>query len=202
MNLFTEAQNLNNSETLIIVDVQKQFEKFLPQNFIEKLSNYSKEFDDVYQIWDSNKALKQSYKFPNEKQSIEKKYGVKKDSSKYSTFAAFLKDNLKHEKDYNYVIENYNNLKEGEKFEFKNGYIVRINNNHIWFYSNKKLTKLFETLKGKTVIVVGGGENECISDIYYSLKSFDIIPIKNYKLIYSAETSDETTMIVTPTKIG
>ena len=154
MKLFTE-NNLNDSETLIIVDVQKEFKDFIPKGYVEKLSLYSKNFDDVYQIWDSNKAKKQSYKFPNEKQAIEKKYGVKKDSSKYSTFAAFLKDNLKNEKDYNYVMDNYNTLKSGEKFEFKNGYLVKINNNHMWFYCNKKLTELFKSLVNRKAIVCG-----------------------------------------------
>lgn len=199
MKLFTE-NNLNdqNADTLIIVDVQKEFKDYIPQGYIEKLSNYCKDFDTVYQIWDSNKAKKQSYKFPNEKKSIEKKYGVKSDSSKYSTFDAYLKDNLKHDKDYNYIMNNYNKIKKGEKFEFKNGYIVRINNNHIWFYCNKNLTELFNSLNNKKVIIVGGGDLECIDDIYYSLKSFGVIPTKNHQLIYSSATNDDMKTSVKP----
>ena len=202
MKLFTE-NNLNDSEILMIVDVQKEFSEHIPQGFVEKLSLYCKDFNEVFQVWDSNKAKKQSYKFPNEKQSVEKKYGVKTDSSKYSTFAAFLKDNLKHEKDYNYVMDNYNKLKNGEKFEFKNGYLIRVNNNHIWFYCNKKLTQLLKSLENKKVILVGGGDNECIFDLDYSLKSFGVYVTKNHQLIYSSATNDEMTTSPKPvTKIG
>ena len=198
MKLFTE-NNLNDSETLMIVDVQREFKQWIPKNYVEKLSLYCKDFDEVYQVWDSNKAKKQSYKFPNEKLSVEKKYGVKKDSSKYSTFAAFLKENLKHEKDYNYVMDNYNKLKNGEKFEFKNGYLVRINNNHMWFYCNKNLTKLLKSLENRKVIITGGGENECIDDLYYSLISFGAHVTKNHHLIYSSATNDD--MITSPKPI-
>jgi len=191
MRLFTEEiHNLEESDNLIIVDVQKEFSDFIPQGYIEKLALYCKDFLNVYQIWDANKASKPSYKFPNEKLTIKKKYGIKKDSKKYNTFNLFLKNNLSVN-DYKYIIDNYNNLKSGEKFKFKNGYLIHVNNNHGWFYCNKQLTKLFSQLSNKSAILVGGGDGECIDDIEFSLKAFNVKTTKNHKLIYSSKTNDK-----------
>jgi len=178
--------NVGNSDgILVIVDVQKAFDKFTPQNYEENVMKYCKEFpiDDnqgrgVYQIWDSNKASNFSYNFPNTLKTIRKNYGTKFDAK-----IKQIADNL---------TTSYPQAKEGDKFKLKNSntYMVKINNNHKWFYVNDELYNLYLKLKGKTVIVVGGADDECLEDVYVSMKSFGITPIYNHDYIYSAQTND------------
>lgn len=181
-----EAQNINqNDGILVIVDVQKAFDKFTPQNFEKNIFKYCEEFPKdentgkgVYQIWDANKAQNFSYNFPNTLQTIKKNYGTKFDNG-----IKKLADNL---------TMKYPKCKEGAKFKLKNknAYMVRINNNHKWFYVNEDLYNLYLKLKGKNVIICGGADEECLSDLYISMKSFGINPIYNYDYIYSAQTND------------
>jgi hypothetical protein len=184
---YVYESNVNNSDgILVIVDVQKAFDEYIPQNFEKNIMKYCEEFpmDDnlgkgVYQIWDSNKAQNQSYNFPNTLRTIRKNYGTKFDS-----YIKQITDNLSGK---------YPNSKEGDKFKLKNknAYIVRIFNNHKWFYVNEDLYNLYLKLKGKNVIVIGGADRECLSDIYVSMKSFGISPTYNHNYIYSAETNDD-----------
>ena len=78
---------------LLIVDVQSNFKKFFPTDpngYVKKLDKYCEDFPSgttdmkgVYQIWDSNQGSKPTYKFKNQKDLLEKKFGVKKFYSKY-----------------------------------------------------------------------------------------------------------------------
>ena len=136
----------------------------------------------------SNKATKPSWKFPNEKGTYEKKYGTT------------AKDILDVDgDDRTGAIKNivarldkkYPNAKEGQTFKMKDkeAYIVRVKNNHKFFYSNEALTQLFKSLKGKKVVVIGGADNECLEDVYESMESFGVNPIYNHEFIYSAKTN-------------
>ena len=180
---FTEylnEQNINQHDgILIIVDFQKEFSQFIPVGMYEKLSEYCKNFNTVYQIWDSNKASSPSYTFPNQSGAYVKKYGT--------TFSDELKKITKN------LEQKYPNAKEGDKFIFKDtkSVIIRVKNNHKWFYINEELSDLFRTLYGKKVIVTGGADNECLTDLYEGLESFGVKPIYNHEYIYSAETSNQ-----------
>jgi len=173
-------QSINNNQhddILLIVDVQIFFNKFIPQGYVDKLTNYCNDFKIVYQIWDSNNGiLKPSYSFPNEKLTVEKKFGKN-----------FLNKNVKS------WMEKNLNLEEGKKTKIKGReeWIVRVKNNHGWFYVNENLTKLFLNLKGKNIIIVGGADNECLEDVYIAAKSFGVNPIYNHEFIYSAETTNK-----------
>jgi predicted MPP superfamily phosphohydrolase len=181
-----EAANIkNNDGILVIVDLQRIYDKFTPQNFEENVIKYCKEFpkDDntgkgVYQIWDANKAQNFSYNFPNTLQTIKKNYGTKFDNR----IKKIAED----------LLKKYPNAKEGQQFKLKdsNSFLVRVNNNHKWFYVNEDLYNLYLKLKGKTVVVVGGASEECLEDLYISMKSFGINPIYNHDYIYSAQTND------------
>jgi hypothetical protein len=181
---------------LFIVDVQKEFEKFIPQGFIDQLINYCKKFHTVYQIWDSNDANKPSFTFPNQKSVIIKKFGTKFSDELEDTVA---KLNKKHP-----------DAKEGEIFEFDdvNSYVVKITNNHTWFYVPEKMAELFKSLKGRNVIIVGGAgstnpqfyliktgnvqydNGECIKDVYQAMKSFGINVQYDTRYIYNAKTNN------------
>jgi Zn-dependent M32 family carboxypeptidase len=66
-----------------------------------------------------------------------------------------------------------------------------VNNNHKWFFVNEELYNLYQRLKGKRVIIVGGADSECLQDVYISMKSFGIIPTYNHKYIYNASMNDD-----------
>lgn len=169
-------EDKNNNGILIIVDVQKEFEKYMPQGYVDQLINYCKKFHTVYQIWDSNQANKPSYTFPNQKSLIIKKFGTKFSDELEQTVS---KLNKKHP-----------NAKEGEIFEFDdvNSYVVRVKNNHHWFYVPEKMAELFKSLKGKTVVVVGGANQECLKDVFEAMESFGIKPKYDKRFIYSVNT--------------
>jgi len=200
MKSYTEFIKENNNDgILIIVDVQKEFEKFIPQGYVDQLINYSKKFHTVYQIWDSNDASKPSYTFPNQQAIIIKKFGTKFSDELVKTVAQL---NKKHP-----------NAKEGDIFEFDdvNSYVVKISNQHSWFYVPEKMAELFKTLKGKNVILVGGAgstnsnfytsqngdtkydNGECIKDVYEAMQSFGIKVQYDTRYIYNAKTSKTQT---------
>jgi len=150
-----------------------------PQGLVENIKSYATKFPNVYQIWDSNKAKNPSYNFPNQIETYEKKYGT--------TFSGDLKivvDNM---------AEKFPDAKEGDLFKFSdnNAMLLRVKNNHHWFYINEGLVSLFKKLKGKSVILVGGAENECLKDIFEALEAFKVNVKYNHNYIYSAETSNQ-----------
>jgi hypothetical protein len=184
--ILNEHQNINtNTDTLVIVDVQKIFGEYIPIGFDKKLNKYCNNFKYVYQIWDSNKVNKPSFIFNNQIESIEKKYGTK-----------YSEDLLKK---ISSIESKYDDIKEGDIFEIDSidtfndkgpNYIVNINNNHKWFYLNDNIVRLYNKLKGKDIILVGGAGNECIYDVHISMKSFNINPIYNHEYIYSVDNSN------------
>ena len=199
-----ELNDVSSDGSLIVVDVQTSFNRFMPENYIQNLFNYCQTGNnsgpfDVYQVWDSNRVTKPSYTFPNQKGAYEKKFGIKKYYSMkgkngvpvypngfngwvYKVFdQATANDILQKVKD--------NSLAEGNYFKMKDGgYLVYIGNNHKWFYVNINLYNLFATLKGKKVIIVGGAAQECLRDVFVSARSFGIFPVYNNAYIYSVKT--------------
>jgi len=190
---------INQDGILLIVDVQSDFKKYFPtspNSFLKRIDKYCEEFPKegdlkgVYQIWDSNRGSKPTYKFKNQRDLIEKKFGVKKFYSKYKggfnewVYYIFDEDTL------NQFQSRKNKFKEGDAFKIKdkNEFLIFIGNNHKWFYVNEELVDLFKKLRNKKVIVVGGASEECILDIYTALKSFNVEPVYNHQYIYSAET--------------
>lgn len=186
---------IDHDNILIIVDVQSNFKKYFPTDpngFLKKLDAYCEEFPTVYQIWDSNSGSKPTYKFKNQKDLIEKKYGVKKFYSKYKggfdEWIYYIFDDKTMEQ----FQSKKSKFKEGDAFKIKNKneFLIYIGNNHKWFYVNEELVDLFQKLKGKKVILVGGADSECLEDVYIALQSFGVNPIKNHQYIYSAETGN------------
>jgi len=193
--LYLKESNEILGNILIIVDVQEQFSKFMykptPEKYVNAIKNYAKNFKEVYQIWDGHnyvdgkiqKINNPSYNF-GEKMNFRKVYGT----------SASEKVKKLGEQTLNYKPD----TKEGDLFkvndDFKldeqgESYIVRIENNHKWFYINKELANFFKTLKGKNVVIVGGADGECLHDIEVAMKSFGINQTPNQKYIYSSKTT-------------
>lgn len=190
-----------NSDILFIVDVQKSFSEYFTEMYVNELKNLSKEFNEVYQIWDNHflgKNVKKSYLYRDnpltpvtdefykfgEKSLIEKRYN-------YDVDVNFYKSILDKQTYSEMKRKESNNLfKEGDKFKTTKGtYLIKINNNHIWFEVPKKMVNLFKKLKGKEVIVTGGGDSECLQDIFVAAESFGLKPKRRWRYIYTASHS-------------
>jgi hypothetical protein len=189
----------HSSETLIIVDVQRSFRKFFSEMYLNELNKYCNNFQSVYQIFDNHvdgknvdkdylydekpviPIHKDLYHFPNQKDIIEKRYN-------YDVDADFYKKILDKEV-YKEISdkEDRKELKKGDIFPTKEGtHIVYVGNNHKWHHISKKLYDLLLSLKGKTVVIVGGSSEECLLDIVTSGESLGVIVKPNYKYIWSA----------------
>lgn len=184
---------------LIVVDVQKSFKKFFNDNYLAELNKYCKEFNKVYQIWDNHSDGKNPdkdflyhetpdienkddlYKFNNQADLIEKRYN-------YDVDVDYYKKILSEETYRNIKTKEQNKqLKTGDIFMTnENTVITYIGNNHQWFHCPKKLYDLFQDIKGKYVVIVGGAENECIQDVMVTAKALGLTIMKNEKYIYSA----------------
>ena len=191
-----ETATLNQHDGfLLVVDVQSAFDKWMPEDYIKKVSAYCKNFQNVYQIWDSNKPKRPTYTFPNQKGLIEKKYGVKKYYSKYKGGFNEWVTLICEQNIANQIInsQKQGNLNEGDRFPLKGGkeFLVYIGNNHKWFFVNEDMYNLFVLLRGKTVITIGGADEECLKDIYVSAKSFNVQTIYNHEYIYSANINSD-----------
>jgi len=176
-------QDLDRSNgILVVVDVQGEFDDYTPQGFEQNIIEYCKEFpkDDnlkgVYQIWDANKATGFTYTFPNQVLTVKKNYGTK-----FNTNIKKISMTLPQDSE------------EGKVFKFKNSntYLVKINNNHKWFYVNEDLYNLYQKLKGQKVIIIGGADSECLQDVYVSMESFGITPVYNHNYIYNASMNND-----------
>jgi hypothetical protein len=190
-----------NNQVLLIVDVQKSFRKFFTEMYLHNLMKYCNNFTEVYQLWDNHVDGKNVdkdylfdenpdipvhmdlYNFPNQKDIIEKRYN-------YDVDVDFYKDILDKETfEKIKEKERRNYLEVGEIFETKEGTaLVYIGNNHKWFQVPKKLYDLFKNLKGREIIIVGGADSECLSDIYISAQSMGLNIKRDWKYIWTASS--------------
>lgn len=163
-------------KALVIVDVQKEFNKFIQHDLVDELYDYARKFKQVYQIWDTHKTdIAPTYVFPNQVDAVKKKYGKNHFSDKVTKF-------IKNKTDETFE-GNLFKLSDGE------GYIVRVDNNHDWFYVNPEIVELIQKLKDKQVILAGGADNECLEDVYQAFKAFGLNVHINKKYVYSAKTN-------------
>lgn len=184
--------------TLIVVDVQKSFRSFFTEMYLHELKEYCKHFSNVYQIWDNHSDKDKDsdylydhnpdipihddlYHFPNQKELIEKRYN-------YDVSVDFYKKIL--DKDlYKQIKEKElkGKLKRGDIFKTKEETaIVYIGNKHVWYHIPVKLYNLFINLKGQTVTMVGGSDQECFLDIETAAKALGVNVKRDFKYIYSA----------------
>jgi hypothetical protein len=192
-------ENYNGIKDLIIVDVQKAFSKYFTEMYINQLTKYCNNFENVYQIFDNHHEGKnvdkdylydknpdipisdEFYNFPNVKERIEKRYNYDVDADFYKK----ILDKEVYDKISN--LEDKKGLKKGDMFPTKEGtVIVYIGNKHVWFHSPKKLYDILQYLKGKSVEIIGGADSECLEDVVTLAEKLGVNIKRNYKYIYSA----------------
>jgi hypothetical protein len=192
-------EKFNQSNVLIVVDVQRSFRKFFTEMYLNELKKYCNNFQSVYQIFDNHvdgknvdkdylyeedpdiPIHKDLYHFPNQKELIEKRYN-------YDVDADFYKKILdKSVYDEISKKEEENTLKKGNIFPTKEGtYIVYVGNNHKWHHLSKKLYDILLSLKGRVVTIVGGADGECLEVIYTAATSLGVEIKRDWKYIYTA----------------
>jgi len=165
------------SKALVIVDVQKEFDEYIQHDLVDALSEYAEKFDTVYQIWDThNDSVAPTHSFPGQIDSVPKKFGKKHFSKEVQEYIKNLEASST----------------EGRTFKLSNdGYVVRVKNNHDWFYVNPEIVKLIKELKGRKVILAGGADGECLEDIYQAFLAFGLNTHINKKYTYNAKTTQE-----------
>ena len=198
---FLKTFESHNSDTLIIVDVQKSFRKFFSEMYLHELKKYCKEFQTVYQIFDNHVDGKKVdkdylydedpdvpihrdlYYFPNQKDLIEKRYNYDVDADFYKKILDFEVYQQIRDK------EDRGELNKGDIFPTKEGtYIVYVGNNHKWHHLSKKLYDLLFSLQGKSVTIVGGADGECLEDIFIAATSIGVNIKRNWKYIWTASS--------------
>lgn len=199
MRYINTFESFNDNNILIIVDVQKSFKKFFTDKYLSELNKYAKSFNSVYQIWDNHidgknvdvdylydenpdiPIHKDLYRFPNQKDLIEKRYNYDVDVDFYKKILS--PEVYKDAKD----KETKGLLRQGNYFKTtEDTYIIYIGNNHKWYHLPKKLQELFTDLKGKDVVMVGGSDSECFLDVEVAAKIFGVNVKRDFKYIYSA----------------
>jgi hypothetical protein len=200
MKYLSQYQDFDNESILLIIDVQKSFSEFFTDNYVKQLKEYCRGFDKVYQIYDNHVEGKNPdkdylykenppspingdlFKFPKQVDIIEKRY-------RYDVEIDFFKKELTSDmyKEIKSREEN-DDIKVGEYFETKNGTIlVFINNNHNWFECPVKLFNLLKEWKNKQIVIVGGADRECLTDVEVTAKALGVKVKRNDNYIYSAQ---------------
>ena len=199
MRFIKTFENYEQSDILIIIDVQKSFKKFFTEMYINQLTKYCNNFNEVYQIWDNHVDGKNVdkdylyddepeipihddlYHFPNQKDIIEKRYN-------YDVDADFYKKILDKEV-YDKIsdMEESKSLKKGDIFPTKEGTVITyIGNKHVWFHCPKKLYELLNSLKGKNIKIVGGSDSECLEDVFTLAEKIGLNIKRDHRYIWSA----------------
>ncbi len=197
-------------DVLIIVDVQKSFDKYFTDRYVDELKKYCSKFGKVYQIWDNHvdgKSVDKDYlyddnpdipingdlyHFPNQEELIEKRYNYNVDVDFYKPILdSSVYDDIKKREDGGTLVK-------GDHFPTEEGtMIVYIGNNHKWYHMPKKLHDLFEELteaqsltesinKVNDVILVGGADRECLDDIEVAAEIMGVRVKRDSRYIYSA----------------
>jgi hypothetical protein len=199
-------ENNNPIKNLIIVDVQQEFNKFFPTNYIENINKYCENFENVYQIWDGHKYdpnLKTNivienptWTFPNQKEDFRKVYGTtaSEDVKELCRTANKMLTSPKEREKYGYITikegsrlnvdDDFNLLKADDKAD---RFLVKISNKHNWFYVNEKIAE-FLLKFNESAVILGGADYECLTDLIVTIKSFAITLQRKEDLIYSAQT--------------
>lgn len=166
---------------LVVVDVQKQFDEHIQQDLVDAISSYAEEFDVVYQIWDThNSTVGPTHSFPNQVDSVPKKFGKSFFSDKVKQFIEDRTEEIENERVFRLTDDA--------------GYIVRVDTNHDWFFVNNEIYNLMKKIKDDHITLVGGAVGECLDDVYIAFQAFGLDVAIDDRYTYSAKTQKSDTI--------
>lgn len=192
--LFEQYDN----ETLIIVDVQREFEKWWKNQGRDSLpkdiDDYCKNFHQVYQIWDDHEAESPTWHFSNQIVALQKHYGVDQpDGEILDLNAYFSGDELNKVND-----ALASEIKKPAIFKTNDGnYAILVLGSHKWFLPTKELVETLLIINDD-IILIGGAEGECLKDIEVLLKLLGKTYNVNYEYTYAANETLKNTQKMQP----
>lgn len=172
---------------LVIVDVQKEFDKWMKPGFIKSVHDYAAGIPNVYQIWDANRAKRPSEQFPNEKMSAPKRYGY--DLKKDDVIHHFDKP-VQEELAGDFDNKRFTDAQDRRKaYRTRSGEMLFfVGKSHQFFMAEKELQKLleyFKTLKDG-VTLCGGADGECLADVEAMLDHYEVPYEMNRDYVYKS----------------
>lgn len=176
-----------NNQVIIIVDVQKPFERWWKMNgkdnLPEEIDDYCLNFPFAIQIWDDHKAKGPDKKFNNEVFAIQKHYGVDHADGEIHDYSKYFDD-----KTYQDVISMVkSNVVQPKMWKTKDGnFAVLVNGSHKWFFPTEEMVTILDSITGD-IVLVGGAEGECLKDIEVLLQLLGKKYTVNRKYCYNAQ---------------
>ena len=182
-----EEHSAGRNQHLVIVDVQKEFDKWMRPGFIEDVHKHAEKFPNVYQVWDANRAQRPSETFPNQKMTASKRYGYDlQESDIKNHFDQPVQDELASDFASNKFTDENDRRKA---YSTRSGDLMCfVGKSHQFFMAEKELQKLmeyFKTLKDG-VTVCGGADGECLADVEAMLDHYGIPYDKDEQYTYSS----------------
>lgn len=170
---------------LLIVDVQKSFNDYFNDKYLEELNKYCTKFSRVYQICDNTEGqTSPDYLFPNQVSYFMKSYD---NVLRLSDIKYYFDDETCRQ-----IESEWDNKNSGWYKKLKNGDIwlfIGDNIAHEWMYVNSDLVNFCERFgkTNNTIVLVGGSEDECLYDIQVLLNAFNIKYETDDLYVYSEE---------------
>ena len=173
---------------LIVVDVQDEFDNFFADKFIEDLFDYCRQFQRVFQVWDSHKTDRSSYEFPKQVRAVSKLYGFDVDSIDFDDYV--MPDVAERMRlDITGKV-----LTKGTAYADKRGgAIVYVGGGHEWFWCPPQLTAMLKGIakQKRKCVLVGGAAGECLEDVYQAARAFGVDAEINNNFTYSARDREK-----------
>lgn len=172
---------------LVIVDVQKEFDRWMKPDFIKSVHKYAEQFPNVYQIWDANRAVRPSEKFPNEKMTALKRYGYDlREEDILHHFDNPVQSELKTD----FQNKKFEDAQGKRKaYKTRNGELLHfVGKSHQFFMAEQELQKLIEYFKSLKdgVTLCGGADGECLADVEAMLQYYDVPYDLNRDYVYAS----------------
>lgn len=182
-----EEFSAGRDQHLVVVDVQKEFDKWMKPGFIQKVHDYAKNVPNVYQIWDANRAVKPSETFANQKALVPKRYGydLKRDDI-FNYFDKPVQDQLARDFDSKRFVDEDGKRKT---YPTRDGSMLAfVGKSHQFFMAERELMKLLDYFKTLSdgVTLCGGADGECLADVEAMLDYYGIPYDLNRDYVYKA----------------
>jgi len=182
----------NNDSQLIIVDVQKVFLDYIPQKIVHGILEYSKNFENVLYIYDvlnSDIVDFSNHDMPDSFFEYDHVHAFDKYQKEYAFFRNWMDTGVDEEDIINvakYMIENGVNDSRDIDFEELD---LELNTDIDYLqgddciYIPDVVSDLEHVVKDRPILV-GGGHDECLREIYLLLQAMDKGPEINNNLTY------------------
>ena len=182
-----EDYSAGRAKHLVVVDVQKEFEKWMGPDLIRKVHEYAAAVPNVYQIWDANRAERPSETYPNQKMLASKRYGYD-----------LREDDIRHHFDRPVQDELSADFSKGsftgadgkkKAYRTRNGDLLMfVGEAHKFFMAERELQKMLEYFKSLKdgVTVCGGADGECLADIEALFGHYGVPYSLNKEYVYKS----------------